>query len=75
MEGMAMLERAIERELYGEDGKGGLVRGLMACQTMDDLNRQKGRIDGLESVLQMMQQVAKMLYAQDQPRNARMPYQ
>lgn len=67
MEGMALLERAIRRELYGEDGRGGLLRGLMACQTLDDLNRTKGAITAYENVLGMMEQVYRQLHGQDEP--------
>lgn len=67
MEGMALLERAIQQQLYGEDGRSGLVRGLMACQTMDDLRRAQGAITAYETVLGMMEQVYRQLHEADRP--------
>lgn len=64
MEGMALLERTIRLRLYGEDGRGGLIRGLMACQTLEDLQRSKGAITAYEDVLGMMEQVYRQLHTE-----------
>lgn len=68
MEGMALLERTIRQQLYGEDGCSGLVRGLMSCQTLEDLRRQQGMIAAYETVLGMMEQVYRQLHEPAEPR-------
>lgn len=62
-----MLEREILLQLHGDDPHiGGLFRGLLACQTMEEFCRTKAEIHAYEKVLELMRDVARKMNEQDQ---------
>jgi hypothetical protein len=65
-----VMERELQKILRGEDGQGGLYRGLLACADWDDVNRTKGAIIAYENVLKTMQEVAKRMNENEEPMRA-----
>lgn len=61
------LVRQIEIKLYGDDGRGGLLRGILACQSWDETNRTKAEIVAYESVLTMMDEIVRRMNQGEDP--------
>jgi hypothetical protein len=62
-----VMERELRRLLHGDDGEGGLYRGLLSCEDWDSVNRTKGSIIAYENVLKTMQEVAKRMNENEEP--------
>lgn len=66
MEGLELLQRLIERELYGDRPgphaqRQGLYREILASQDWESFARSKGTIIGYEGVLRMIEEVVQRL--------------
>ena len=61
------LQRQIEIKLYGDDGRGGLIRGMLSCQSWDETNRTKGEIAAYESVLLLIDEIVQRMNQGDDP--------
>jgi hypothetical protein len=67
LEFKAILERQLLLKLRGEDGQGGLYRGLVSCADWDAVNRTKGEILACEQMLLLMTEVAKRMNENEEP--------
>ena len=67
LEFKAIMERQLQLKLRGEDGQGGLYRGLLSCADWDAINRTRGEIAAYEYVLEQMTEVAKRMNENEQP--------
>jgi hypothetical protein len=61
------LARQVEVRLYGDDGRGGLLRGILACQSWDETNRTKGEIAAYEMVLTLMDEIVRRMNQGEDP--------
>lgn len=61
------LQRQVEDKLYGRDGRGGLLRGVLSCQSWDEVNRTRGEIVAYEMVLTMMDEIVRAMNQGDDP--------
>ena len=67
LEFKAIMERELLTLLRGEDGQGGLYKGLLSCQSWDDVNHYRGSIVAYENTLKLMQEVAKRMNENTEP--------
>ena len=67
LEFKAILERQLLLKLRGEDGQGGLYRGILSCEDMSAFNRTRGEIQAYEAVLGFMEDVAKRMNENEEP--------
>lgn len=67
LEFKAILERQLLLKLRGEDGQGGLYKGLLSCADWDAVNRTRGEIQAYEHMLELMQEVAKRMNENEEP--------
>jgi hypothetical protein len=67
LEFKAAMERELLRLLRGDDGQGGLYRGLLSCADWDAVNHTKATIIAYENVLKTMQEVAKRMNENEEP--------
>lgn len=61
------LQRQVEIKLYGADGRGGLIRGMLSCQSWDETNRTKGEIAAYEMVLTMIEEIVQRMNQGEDP--------
>lgn len=61
------LQRQVEIKLYGEDGRGGLIRGMLSCQSWDEINRTRGEIVAYEGVLLMIDEIVRCMNQGEDP--------
>lgn len=62
-----ILERQLLVKLRGDDGRGGLYRGLLSCVDWDSVNRTRGEIQAYEHMLELMQEIAKRMNENEEP--------
>ena len=67
LEFKAVLERQLLLKLRGEDGQGGLYRGLLSCVDFDAFTHTKATIIAYENVLKTMEEVAKRMNDNEAP--------
>jgi hypothetical protein len=67
LEFKAILERQLLLKLRGDDGQGGLYRGILSCEDMNAFNRTRGEIQAYEHMLELMTEVAKRMNENEQP--------
>ncbi len=70
LEFKAIMERQLLMLLRGDDGQGGLYKGLLSCEDWDSVNRTKATIIAYENVLKTMQEVAKRMNENEEPMRA-----
>jgi hypothetical protein len=62
-----VMERELRRLLRGDDGEGGLYKGLLSCESLEELNRTKGSIIAYENTLKTMDELAKRMNENEEP--------
>lgn len=62
-----VMERELQKLLRGEDGEGGLYKGLLSCADWDAVNRTTGSIIAYENTLKTMDEVAKRMNENEEP--------
>lgn len=67
LEFKAIMERELLTLLHGDDGRGGLYRGMLSSTNWDGFNQTKGTIIAYENVLKTMQEVAKRMNENTEP--------
>jgi hypothetical protein len=67
LEFKAIMERQLLLRLRGEDGQGGLYRGLLSCVDFDSFNRTRSEIQAYEHILELMTDVAKRMNENEEP--------
>lgn len=67
LEFKAVMERQLLMLLRGDDGQGGLYRGLLSCPDFDAFTHTKATIIAYENVLKTMNEVAKNMNENEQP--------
>ena len=67
LEFKAIMERQLLMKLRGEDGQGGLYRGMLSCVDFDSFNRTRSEIQAYEHVIELMQEVAKRMNENEAP--------
>ena len=61
------MERQLLMLLRGDDGQGGLYRGVLSCEDMNAFTHTKATIIAYENVLKTMQEVAKRMNENEEP--------